>query len=70
MKQTAADRRQKWRDVLRFVLGMLQMFGAVVSLVLLAQTGISTATLTSVILTGVTTTISVLLFGGKRGNPR
>jgi hypothetical protein len=50
----------------RFVLGCLQMLGAVVSLFLLLQTGVSTLTLSVVVITCVCTTVSVLLFGSHR----
>jgi ABC-type nickel/cobalt efflux system permease component RcnA len=53
---------QRWMYV-RFVLGMMQMAGAVVSLVLLANLGVSIWSLTAVIVTSMATAVSVLLFG-------
>lgn len=53
---------------IRFVLGLLQMFGAVFALAALYQTGLSVLTLTVVCVTGILTGISVLLFG--RSSPR
>ena len=50
---------------LRFTLGMLQMFGAVFSVVLLIKTGVNQWSLGSVVGTGVITTISIVLFGAK-----
>jgi hypothetical protein len=42
------------------------MFGATVSLILLFLTGVNAYTLSGVLITGVLTTISVFLFGGRR----
>lgn len=50
----------------QFLLGNLQMIGAVVSLFLLVYTGVSTLALSAVVLTCVCTTVSVLLFGSHR----
>ena len=50
----------------RFLLGIVQMLGALVSLFLLVKTGVSTLALTAVVLTCVCTTVSVLLFGSHR----
>ena len=50
----------------KFFLGIIQMLGAVVSLFLLVQTGVSTLALSAVVLTCVCTTVSVLLFGSRR----
>jgi hypothetical protein len=54
--------------IIRSLLGFAQMLGATVSLILLFVTGVNTYTLSGVIITGVLTTISVLLFGGRRGD--
>jgi hypothetical protein len=48
------------------VLGLAQRGGTVVSLILLICTGITTGSLTAVLLTSLCTTVSVLLFGGRR----
>ena len=50
---------------LRLILGLLQMFGAVVSLTLLATTGVTPISLGAVAVTSLMTTISVALFGGR-----
>ncbi|PYU55843.1 MAG: hypothetical protein DMG55_26105 [Acidobacteria bacterium] len=47
-------------------LGLAQMFGAVFSVTLLVRTGVTELALIPVALTGVLTTVSVLLFGAKR----
>jgi hypothetical protein len=65
MEQNETTRRTLRLAWLRFVLGMLQMFGAMFSVVLLVKTGINEWSLGSVIGTGVITTISVILFGAK-----
>ena len=62
-------RTRRWA-VARLILGMLQIFGAVVSLVLLLQTGFNTVSVGSVVITGLLTTVSVLLFGSRRSANR
>ena len=52
--------------MIRHLLGIAQMFGATVSLILLFLTGINSYTLAGVIITAMLTTSSVLLFGGRR----
>jgi hypothetical protein len=52
--------------MIRHLLGIAQMFGATVSLILLFLTGVNSYTLAGVIITGVLTTSSVILFGGRR----
>ena len=51
--------------ILRVVLGVLQMFGASLSVVLLLKTGVSPVSLTAVVLTCLCTTVSVLVFGSR-----
>jgi hypothetical protein len=51
---------------LRVALGLLQMFGAVFSVVLLMASGVTTVALVAVALTALCTSISVLLFGRSR----
>ena len=51
---------------LRLALGMAQMAGATIAIVLLVGTGVSQWTLVATVITCVLTTISVLLFGGRR----
>lgn len=63
---TGEDPRGKrcWA-VVRFVLGITQMTGAVAAFLLIAQTGLSNGTFAVVILTCLFTTVSVLLFGRR-----
>ena len=58
--------------VVRVVLGLLQMAGATFSLALLIEGGVNKLSLISVAITGLLTTVSVLLFGGRghRSNKR
>jgi arsenate reductase (thioredoxin) len=60
------DRKTRAWTKGQFLLGIIQMLGAVVSLFLLVQTGVSTLALSAVVLTCVCTTVSVLLFGSRR----
>jgi hypothetical protein len=60
-----AEHTRAWA-VVRLVLGLAQRGGTVVSLILLICTGITTGSLTAVLLTSLCTTVSVLLFGGRR----
>ena len=50
---------------LRFALGLLQMFGATVGVVLLIGTGLSPATLVTVVITTAATVVSRWLFHGQ-----
>lgn len=52
--------------VVRFALGMAQMAGATVAVVLLVSTGVTAASLFAAIVTCVFTSVSVLLFGAPR----
>jgi hypothetical protein len=52
--------------LVRLVLGLLQMTGAVVSFYLLFSSGMSGLSLSAVVLTCLCTTISVLLFGSRK----
>lgn len=56
---------RRWA-VLRIVLGQAQMVGALVSLVLLAQTGLSELTALAVTVTVGCLVASRLLFGGRQ----
>lgn len=58
---TPSERR--WA-IVRYLLGMAQMFGATFSAVLLFLTGVNSLSLGGVIITGLLTIASVLLFGG------
>jgi hypothetical protein len=51
------------------LVGLLQMTAAVVSLYFLLQTGMSQLTVAGVAATCILTTVSVLLFGGRRDKP-
>jgi hypothetical protein len=52
--------------LVRLVLGLLQMGGAVAAFCLLAQTGVSATTVGVTLLTCACTTLSVLLFGARK----
>jgi hypothetical protein len=54
----------------RFALGMAQMGAAGVSGVLLLLAGVTTWSLSAVVVTCVLTTVSVILFGSRREAPR
>lgn len=51
--------------IIRYLLGIAQMFGAVFSVILLIQTGLNKFSLIAVVITCVLTTIRVVLFGGR-----
>ena len=51
--------------MVRLGLSFLQVFGASLSLGLLLQLGVTRITLVVVVLTGLCTTASVVLFGGR-----
>ena len=59
----------RWGRV-RFVLGMSQMALAVVALVLLFTAGVTPLTLAAVVLASLLTSLSVMLFGSRRSEPR
>jgi hypothetical protein len=65
MRTQLDKRRQLSWALIRLTLGFLQMMGAVASLLLLVKTGVSTVSLASVVVTGLFTTFSVLLFGRR-----
>jgi hypothetical protein len=54
--------------LVRLLLGMAQVCGAGFSIALLLESGVSAAALVAVVITCVLTTISVLLFGGRRSS--
>jgi len=54
--------------VLRLILGVAQMVGAVAALLLIITMGLKALALAAVVITCVLTTVSVLLFGS--GGPR
>ena len=60
-------RWRRWAS-LRLILGFLQMGGAAFSLAMLIHGGVTTVSLIAVLLTGLLTTISVLLYGSRRQN--
>lgn len=63
IRRDAALRR--WA-VVRFVLGALQMVGAMMTLALLAQTGTSGLRVGTAVVTGVVVMVSVFLFQSRR----
>lgn len=68
--QTRAPSVQERRwAILRLFLGTVQIVGSTASLVLLMLTGVNVWSLTGVVVTGLFTTVSVLLFGDRRSRP-
>lgn len=63
MDLTESQKRTVRAAALRFALRMLQMFGALFTLILFAKTGINPWSLGSAVGTGVITTIDIILFG-------
>jgi hypothetical protein len=66
---TDQDRWERRWAIVRLTLGILQMTGAGLALGLLAAGGVTRASLTVVVLTGLMTTLSVLLFGRRAPRP-
>jgi len=66
MKKVKPDqaRERPW-GIVRLVLGFLQVFGASLGAGLLFHVGVTRLTLLVIVLTGLCTTASVLLFGGR-----
>jgi hypothetical protein len=64
------DATERRLGFVHLVLGVLQVFGAALTLTLLVLTGISKLSLGAAIATGLLTTISILLFGGRRSASR
>jgi hypothetical protein len=62
----ALARRQHAWMVVRLILGLAQMVGALLALTLLLLTGMNAYALTVVVRTSLCTTVSVLLFGSWR----
>ena len=62
--ERSSAREHPW-SIVRFVLGILQLTGAVMSLYLLIQIGMSTLALSAVVITCLCTSVSVLLFGSR-----
>ncbi len=58
-------KKRRWAWV-RLALGLLQMAGAASSVTLLVRTGITALALIAVTITGLLTTVSILLFGVRR----
>ena len=52
----------RWRAVLRLALGQAQVIGATITLILLIQGGVSAPAIWGVILTGLVSLVSILLF--------
>ena len=59
------DRAARWRR-LRLLLGMIQIAGVALSFAFVLSLGVAPVTLAAVLLTSAATTVSVLLFGGRR----
>lgn len=59
-----------WWNRIRFGLGMAQMAAAVVAVVLLFTEGVSTISLTAVVVASSLTSVSVMLFGSRRNHRR
>jgi hypothetical protein len=56
---------EKGWAIVRMVLGLAQMTGAVAAFYLLFQTGVNALSLSAVVITCLLTTLSVLLFRGR-----
>jgi hypothetical protein len=65
-KEEPANHEQMWAGV-RMLLGFGQMMGAVTGAYFLVMTGLNELTLGAVLVTCTLTTISVLLFGRRKG---
>lgn len=59
------QRHERRWGLLRLALSFLQVFGASTAVGLLLQIGVTRLTLLAVVLTGLCTTTSILLFGGR-----
>jgi hypothetical protein len=70
MSDLEGDDRNKAWALVRFLLGLAQMMGAVMGAYLLVTTGMNELSLGIVLSTCVCTTISVFLFGDWRGRKR
>jgi hypothetical protein len=55
--------------IIKFILGILQMSGAIAALVLMIRTGINTTSVGVAVVTGILTSISVVLFGARSSAP-
>jgi hypothetical protein len=69
MQSAVTVRRERRLAMARLVLGFLQIAGAGFSLGLLVKLGVTNLTLTSAAITGLLTTLSVLIFGGRKHRP-
>jgi hypothetical protein len=61
---TEMENSQRW-VIVRMVLGVLQMAGAISSVSLLFHSGLSALSLACVVVTSFLTTVSVFLFGSR-----
>jgi arsenate reductase (thioredoxin) len=59
--------RRRWAMV-RLGLGLIQIMGATMATILLAQTGVNELSLGAVVVTSIATCLSVFLFGDRPGN--
>lgn len=60
--RTVEDTKCRRRAILRLCLGQAQVIGATVTLVLLLQGGVNSATIWAAVLTGIASLASILLF--------
>jgi hypothetical protein len=65
--QSSLDLKERRWAILRLFLGTVQIVGSTASLVLLILTGVNVWSLSGVVVTGLFTTVSVLLFGARKG---
>lgn len=66
MPDEVLDRKERRWAWVRVALGLLQMAGAAFSVTLLARTGVTALALIAVTITGLLTTLSILLLGARR----
>lgn len=59
--------RRRWAMV-RLGLGLIQIMGATMATIFLAQTGVNELSLGAVVVTSIATGLSVFLFGDRPGN--
>ena len=64
--RSAPPPESAWWGLVRFVLGMAQMAASVVAVVLLFGVGVTTMSLTAVVVASSLTSLSVMLFGSRR----
>jgi hypothetical protein len=70
VRRSASSPESIWWHRLRFVLGMAQMAAAVIAAVLLFNVGVTTISLTAVVVASSLTSLSVMLFGSRHHRRR